>query len=152
VNTTEVHTLWKPIGQLSKTPFRPENCVEGERWRSGMFRESLGKECKKGAHCAHRKGLWTCIAPLSRHLPLFSANGCNQGPSASPGTHCIREPSGSACVPQWHGKGEAYIRKIGDEVGHSEDGTNVSVWSSFGMLLSAKAGSFCSSSRNTSNG
>jgi len=31
-------------------------------------------------------------------------------------------------------------------------GTNVSVWSSFGMVLSAKAGSFCSSSRNTSRG
>ena len=33
-----------------------------------------------------------------------------------------------------------------------EWGTNVSVWSSFGMVLSAKAGSFCSSSRNTSRG
>jgi hypothetical protein len=123
------------------------------RYASKDAREK--KSARERAHCAHRKGQWSDIAPLSRRLPRCVAIGCIQGSSVSPGTHCIREPSGSACVPHCIDRGRARgnaKKKLGGEVAHNGDGTNVSVWSSFGMLHSAKSGSFCSSSRSTSNG
>jgi hypothetical protein len=100
-----VRTLWKPIGQLSKISSRPGNCGKirkevrtlaitflrgGERWGKGRER----------AHCAHRMGLYAGRAPRCRHPPLSVAIECNRGPSASPGTHCIRALSRSACAPR----------------------------------------------------
>jgi hypothetical protein len=58
----------------------------------------------------------------------------------APGCHIVRARRGD--VNNWESV----------EVGQGVSGTDVSVWSSFGMLLSEKAGSFCSSSRKTSNG
>jgi hypothetical protein len=61
----------------------------------------------------------------------------------APVCHIARARRGDVKVNNWESV------EVGQRVWM---GTNVSVWSSFGMLLSEKAGSFCSSSRRTSNG
>lgn len=116
----------------------PPGKLCGRAGNGGKVRR-VSKERKRGAHCAHRKDLCSGKAPLSRRLPPCAASGCNQGSSASPGTHCIRGPSGSACV--CHNDEADKEKKVGGEVGQSMDGTrrdetNVSVWSSFGKSLS----------------
>jgi hypothetical protein len=81
-----------------------------ERRRSDTLRKTQRiKSARERAHCAHRKGLWTDITPLSRRLPRCVAIGCIQGSSVSPGTHCIREPSRSACVPHCIDRGSAMV-------------------------------------------
>ena len=75
----------------------PPGKLCGRAGKDGKVRR-VSKGRRRGAHCAHRKDLCSGKAPLSRHLPPCVASGCNQGSSASPGTHCIREPSGSAYV------------------------------------------------------
>ena len=56
-----VRTLWKPIGQLSKTPSRPGNCVaeQGRTERSDVFRKGAG-----GGRTAHIERIYAPVKLL----------------------------------------------------------------------------------------
>jgi hypothetical protein len=56
-----VRTLWKPIGQLSKTPSRPGNCVaeQGTAERSDVFRKSA-----RGGRTAHIERIYAPVKLL----------------------------------------------------------------------------------------
>lgn len=54
-------------------------------------------ECASHASYVHRMGRCAGRALRYRRPPQSVANGHNQAPSASPGTHCIPGPSRSAC-------------------------------------------------------
>jgi hypothetical protein len=148
-----VRTLWKPIGQLSKTPSRPGNCVVEENDGNQTSFENLEEREGKRGSTAHIERVYAPVeflhpdvfhgAPpvdaINDHL-LRLGRVVSSSLQEAPVCHIVRARRGD--VNNWESV----------EVDQSVDGTNVSVWSSFGMLLSEKAGSFCSSSRRTSNG